>query len=241
MTMNLDVQIAPLTHDELKALLKDKPIPVKRDDLEVILQNCRRGARPVTIVATTTPKVNVKDKDGHPMPPKWRTGAGKSAVWHIRKRATVNGFIQFSYEAAVNAQREREGLPQDFKAELPSFGEARDVEGKNYTCLQDWTPESGPNAGKATVYLYIMVRRSLGYEYFLTRPEGRARAGVTLDPASVHSFMSERGDSRQGTETEIIVRKYTLANVERVVVDGKTYIVEGTTAYDEWQTSLAAA
>ena len=41
-------------------------------------------------------------------------------------------------------------------------------------------------------------------------------------------------------EDEIIVRKYTLANVERIVIDGLTFIVKGTAAYEEWAHPVAA-
>jgi hypothetical protein len=234
----LNVKVAPLTREEIKAFFKDTPLIVSREELEVVLQNCKKGARPITIVATTTPKLNVKDKDGKPMPPEYRSGAGKNAVWHVRKRSVVNGFVQFDYENAVNRQREREGLEKDFAAVAPTWGEARDVEGKNYTCLQDWTPKTGDNAGKPTVYLYLKVERSLGYEYFLKR-EG-AWDGVPLEPADVNAFLPDRGDSRQGVEDEIIVRKYTLANVERIVIDGLTFIVKGTAAYEEWAHPVAA-
>ena len=232
---DLDVTINPLTHDEVKELFKGKATPIKREDLEVILQNCRAGARPLTIVATTClHNLRVKDKDGNPLPPEWRTGKGESAVWHVFKRATVNGFAQYNYEAAMNRALAAEGKEPDFKVGDRTWGDRREVEEKPRTCLIDHTPKTGPNAGKPTVYFDIFVRRSLGYEYFLKRA-GDIWDGVTLDPASVHAFLPSR------PEETIVVRNYTLGNVDRVVVDGKTYVVEGTDAHTAYQNSLAAA
>ena len=220
--LDLDNREEKLTEAEIKSILAATPIVVQRGDLEVILQNCRNGARPVTIVACTIPKMNVKTSDGTPLPEGFREGAGKSAVWHVRKRATCNGMVQYNYEAAMNRALVAEGKEPTFEVGERAWGERREVDDKPRCCLVDTTPKTGVNAGKPTVYMSIMVRKSLGYHYFLDTD------GSSLDPALVHSYMGERKDEL------VMVRDYTLLNVERISIDGLVYIVEDTPAYYEW-------
>jgi hypothetical protein len=226
--LNLNDREAPLTLAEVKALLGATPIPIAREDLEVILQNTRNGARPVTVLACTTPKLNVKTAEGTPLPEGFRTGAGKSAEWHVRKRAVVNGMIQYDYEASMNRALVAEGKEPDFEAGSREWGDRREVEGKPRCCIVDHTPKGGANAGKPTSYMSLFVRRSLGYHYHLTD-------GTYLSPDLVHSYMSDK-------KPELIrVRDYTLSNIERLSIDGLVYIIIGTPAYDEWNAANVAA
>jgi hypothetical protein len=222
--LNLNTRDNYLTPEEVKSILQANPVVIERVDLEVVLQNCRKGARPVTIVADTVPSgMKVKDKDGNPLPNEFRTGAGKSAVWHVRKRAVVNGFVQYDYEAAMNRALVAEGKAPNFQVSERQWGDRREVEDKPRCCLVDHTPKSGEHAGEATAYMSLFVRKSLGYHYHLDD-------GVTyVDPALVHQFMGER-------KPEVItVRDYTLANIERVAIDGLVYLVKGTPAHAEWE------
>lgn len=63
----------------------------------------KHGARAITIVATTTPKL--------------LKGAPR-----VVKMSRVNGMVWFSYQNSVNNQRKREGLSADFKPQPRKWG-----------------------------------------------------------------------------------------------------------------------
>ena len=98
-----------------------------------------KGAKPVTIVAETTPKLV--------------GGAATLARFPgLRKVSRVNGFIGWNYTNSVNNQRAREGNDETFVAHPRKWGER----------LQG-TPLV---SHKGEYYLELKVERSLGHRYF---------------------------------------------------------------------------
>jgi len=109
-------------------------ILVNELEFEHILEETK-GAKPVTIVAKTFPKVR-KTNNPHP---------------NIVKVSRVNGMVNFIYENAVNNQRKREGETPDFEAAPRQWGQR--IEGTPLVKHNDKT------------YLEFKVERSLDYHY----------------------------------------------------------------------------
>ncbi len=176
---------------------KTHVVPVlTKTQLVNMLVNLPKGNNFVTIIARTVPAMN---KTGNPF--------YDSAIkdFNIRKIAEVNGAIQFNYEAAVNRQLVREGQEADFTAQAPTWGNR-----VGSSCVIEH---------KEQYYFYVKVEKSLGYAYVNLQ-------GLPLDTKEVNKWLKSRKPSdTQGTDKEIMVRKYAIANLVAITINGMKYTI----------------
>jgi len=115
---------------------------VSRTVLQTMLAE-QKGAKPVTIVAETDPKVKVGTAK-NPSPYRGKT---------VIKRAKVNGMIGWIYDNSVNNQRAREGNQEFFEVQPRKWGER--IKG---TPLVEY---------KGKFYLEVKVEKVISTEYFV--------------------------------------------------------------------------
>ena len=190
--------------------LPNGPITLSREEFKGVLFGIR-GAKPVTITARTTPKLS---------------GGMKNRLTGLQKLSMVNGIINFSYENAVNKQREREDVAETFHAKPRSWGvrlftdqqKMIPLVAKVDTDFPYFTFEDLKRVPVEKLYLELKVQKSLKHEYYLNGelvPNDEAEKEVYSAPSS----------GRQAVEREVILRDYALDNVEEVVMDGEVFIL----------------
>jgi len=159
----------------------------------------RRGASVVSIIAKTEPKFR-KKLDGQPNP----------YIGDVIKTSHVNGMMNWRYENAVNAQREREGNGEHFTAHARKWGQRLSREDGTITPLVEH---------KGKHYLELKVERSLSHQY-------SGQDGTIHDDETINPWLLARSKSkRQETEKEIIVRDYAVDSIHQIRLDGKTLTV----------------
>ena len=121
----------------------------------------------------------------------------------LLKVATVNGAINFNYGNSVNNQRAREDMPTDFVPMPRRWGQR--LAG---------TPLVEHNG---TYYIEVKVQRSLGYEYRLRS------TGEVVPTELVTPWLRPPGRSRQGVQREVILRDYTLTNIQSIRMMRENY------------------
>lgn len=147
-----------------------------------------RGATMVSFVAATEPRL----KAGNPF-----TG--------LRKITKIGGVLNFNYAAAVNRQREREGVVADFVAEPRKWGQR--VEG---------TPIVTHN-GK--FYVEAKVERSDIVAYVMPDLS-------PVDPDEVAKWLPARHSGRQAVEKTIILRDFAVENLRSMKIKGSEYVID---------------
>lgn len=182
----------------------------------------QRGATFVTIVAQTVPTL---------------VGGKKCPLAGLTKTSRVNGTINWSYENAVNRQREREQTPLDVNDEVEQFeakprqwGVRLHIAGDRKTRLlplvaHPWH-KSTIDADELrlipveSLYLEFRVGESLEYQYNL---------GDRIVPESeVNQYLPVRREgARQQVENPVILRDYKLVNIVEITMNGETYEIEG--------------
>jgi|GEM_PF-1741511 len=162
-----------------------------------------RGARPVTIKTITDPNGMFNKKDN----PFWNVTEQR---WKIRKVATINGFINFNYENAVNRQRQREGITATFQSLPRKWG--LHIKGTPLVVhIKD---------GDEKHYLEVKVEKSLAWELI------HVATSQPLDAAElalVNRWLKPKSKSRQGVQKEIVLRDYDLDSIIGLTVDGKGF------------------
>lgn len=181
---------------------------INHDQLHDILLDIR-GATFVTIVARTVPKLL---KTGNP-------------YLGCTKVARVNGMINWVYANSVNNQRKRESTPVDKAGEvIPFVPEARrwgqrrfiDSEGNAIYDSVAAVRLSPFVDHKGIVYLELKVERSIEYSYELN--------GEVITAEQIKPFLPKRKEGRrQQVEKTVILRDYTLSNIEEISVNGEHY------------------
>jgi hypothetical protein len=168
-----------------------------RDQLVDTLRD-RRGAFFVTVTAETDPRMR---KTGNPY-----VGAVK--------RSVVNGLLNWIYENAVNRQRIRENQPFDGAGEVEHFTPHPRKWGTRLKRADGTITPLVEHKGQ--FYLELKVERSLGHEYRL--------AGKVLDRSLVEPFLPDREEgARQEVENPVILRDYSVENVQQITMDGIVY------------------
>lgn len=186
-------------------------ITLSRDELKQVLFGVR-GAKPVTITARTVPKLK---------------GGMKNRLNGLEKLSRVNGIINFSYENAVNKQRQREDNDEKFEAEPRKWGVRLFDNERHMLPLVAKEPElSSPyvtfedlkRIATDKLYLELKVQKSLEHEYYLNGvivPNDEAELEVYKAPSS----------GRQAVEREVILRDYAFGGIEEVAMDGNVFVL----------------
>lgn len=147
-----------------------------------------RGATMVSFIASTEPRLRA----GNPFP-------------GLRKVSKIGGVLNFNYAAAVNRQREREGMTPDFVAEPRKWGQR--VEG---------TPIVTHN-GK--FYVECKVEKSEVVAYIMPDLS-------PVDPDEVAKWLPARHGGRQAVEKTIILRDFAVENIRSIRMKGSEYIID---------------
>lgn len=157
----------------------------------VTLLSAKRGAFPVTIVAETDARL-IPHKN-NPFP-------------EMRKRARVNGILNWSYKGSVNRQRVREGSKPNFVPQQRRWGNR--VPGKPFVT----------NKGK--LYVELKVQKVLGTLYFTPN-------GLPVEEDDVKPFLpAPRDGETQGLKQRVKLRDYAMTSLRSITLDGVTYIIK---------------
>jgi len=135
----------------------------------------------------------------------------KNPYPNVRKCSKVNGLFDVSYENCVNNQLAREGKEAEFKAEKPQWGES-------------------VNDSKTVVH-HVNKDGEYG-QYFNFNPRNHLETyyvdenGEKLDKADIEAFISDKKkSSRQGTDNEIIWRRYKIDSLIMASMQGKLFVI----------------
>lgn len=134
----------------------------------------------------------------------------------IRKVTVGSGMINCIYEAGVNRNRLKEGLPADFKAGPPSVGNR-----------MKGTPLLAHAAanGSVTWYLEIFLQRSRSY-YFRSDTREELSYFDHVRPLEYTSPRRETFRESQGTKRLIRPLPYKLASIAELRIEGKEWHIE---------------
>lgn len=161
-----------------------------------------KGAQMVTFTAVTCPKVK---------------GGKKSPFYGVRKRAKVNGVVNWIYANAVNRQRTKENQPLNDNGEVENFVPDPRAWGERVhqtafvRHVKDGTPK---------VYIEFKFQRSVQREYFM---DGKLIPNEEVEPYLYHN---EKEGARQEIENVVILRDYQLSNLEQIQIGGQIYDVK---------------
>lgn len=164
---------------------------VTQPQIEEILRQVR-GAKVVTITAKTDARIK---KSSEP-----RFGGP------VYKLSRVNGMINWSYEAAVNRQRDREGKATDFESHPRQWG----------TRL-DGTPFVAHNG---LLYLELKIEKSVDEPSYVDVD------GNEIALANIQPHLPQRSSSsRQEVDKEIILRDYKMDSITSITFNGTCHIL----------------
>jgi hypothetical protein len=188
-------------------------IAVTRQELAALLYEVK-GAKPVTIVARTSPSLV----------------GGKSCPYAgATKLSRVNGIINFSYENAVNRELQRaaedDEVVEYFEPEPRKWGTRLYSEDRLQSGKNRMLPLVAKNAPEPCVafrdikdtpsdelYLELKVEKSLDTQYELN--------GAIVPNEDIKPHL------RKSSSTyNVILRDYRFDNLEEIVMDGTVYIV----------------
>lgn len=153
------------------------------------------GATFATITATTDARAK---KTGNPF--------GK-----IFKEATVNGCLNFHYDAGVERRLAKEGKTAD---------EFKKGESWHEPVLQDGnlTPLCQHKTDKSKVYVRFMLVQKVGETIY------REENGREIPADQVKPFLPKpSGYANQGLDNPLVILTYDLDNVDQLTIGGETY------------------
>ena len=165
----------------------------------------RKGTLFVGLVTQTSPRVTVKHRDTRqPLPADWRD---------IEKVTTQNVAVGTSYGAAVNRQRDREGVADTFDTG-PIMNGMESVQG--YPALRY-------HPSRDTHYLaYQAVPNGHGSTVY------RTASGVPLTADEVDTLRGylpkPRKVEKQGVERDVIWRTVSIENIVSIKFNAHTYV-----------------
>jgi Ni,Fe-hydrogenase I large subunit len=138
----------------------------------------------------------------------------------VKKLAVVNVMIgNWSYENAVNNQREREHADENetvehFTAQSRSWGEQLATEvGKRIGLIQH------TKDGEVKTYLKTKIQKSLRHSYYDNNGQH-----VNREEAEQH-IRRNKPSVRQGVEKEVFERDYELKNIRAIRMHGEVYVI----------------
>lgn len=141
-----------------------------------------------------------------------------------RKVSIVNGVINWRYARAVKQQLLREGKRADadvFRAFPRKWGQR-----VKHTPL---VSHIAGDEGTCRLYLETKIERRVNH-YFCRE------TGKRIDESELAPWLRDPGPSRQGTDREIILRDFALANIAELTMGGIRYAIAP--AVTELQTYL---
>lgn len=162
---------------------------------DLIEEITKRGARPFSVVLITEPLLRSKSRDsGLPCP--WK---------RITKLQMVNCFLNVNYEAAVNRQREREGVEPNFKVKPNWFTHT-----KTKGIVQHLKTER--------LYLQLKVEKVIEAYFFDDNTE--VAREVIAEYLPLRSF-----PANQGVDKPVLTMTPALDSIKAFKVDGEIYSI----------------
>lgn len=122
----------------------------------------------------------------------------------LRKLSRVGGVLNFNYTAAVNRQREREGMVADFVAEPRKWGVR--VEGTPLVFH------------KGKHYIEVKIQSSEVIAYIMPDLS-------PVDPAEVEKWLPVRHSGRQKLEKPVDCKDFSVDNVRSIRMKKMEYII----------------
>jgi hypothetical protein len=172
-------------------------VPVLTEtELVTMLLNLPKGNNFVTAITRTIPNMNKGSNPFYDVTLKDFT---------VRKISEVNGSIQYDYESNVNRQLEREGKEPDFEAAAAKWGNR-----VGSSCVIEHN---------GRYYFDMRVLKSLGH-YYVDLNGNRLNDDDVTPHVKPHS-----SSGKQGTDKEIIVRRYMMANLVSVTINGNKFVI----------------
>lgn len=169
---------------------------MKLNDLQKMLVK-RKGATFLTIIAVTEAQLTEEGKEKF------------GRVWRV---SHVNGQVNFNYENAVNKQREKEGVEEEFVARPRKWGTRLD---------------SGPfishvrqSDGHHELYLELRVLNVIETTY-------RNEKGDLMTDAQIWTYIKKNKSQleHQMISKEIVVRDYNVKNIIAITLDNQTHLL----------------
>jgi hypothetical protein len=146
-------------------------------------------------------------------------GGKSSPLAHNRidKIARVNGMVNWVYENAVNAQREREATDgetiEHFIAHPRKWGQRC-----HKTAFVRHIPKG---TDERRVYAELKVNKSLCHQWLID--------GMPVGDDEILPFLREKSESsRQQVENPVILRDYRLSSIEYITFGGESFAVKVT-------------
>ncbi len=146
-----------------------------------------------------------------------RTQQKLKAAWKntgnqpVIKESSILGVLNFHYTGEVNEQLQFEGAATDFTALPPTWG--RQIE-RTPICVH--TPQS---TQVETMYMYAKIEETESPVYYL-------EDNTPISADEIRGYMYSHGSSRQGTENEIVVRKWKLENITSFTYRGVQHLIQ---------------
>lgn len=182
---------------------------VTRGELvDLLLAQEAKGANFVEVFAKTVPSMR---KTNNPY------------VDRIVKVAEKNAQINWFYENAVQNQRTREEIFDDFTPESRKWGSFIDNPhiGKTSKTVLEHTNKSGEYC--QYVQMRTLETRSVSYEYI---EDGRELTAEEIRELETF-FPPYRQAATQGTEKPIVVNDYKIGSIEMLSMNNVLYVVTG--------------
>jgi hypothetical protein len=179
-----------------------------KDNIELVNALNEMGTSgQATLESTTAPSMTVKDR--HTKAPFESIFKGK--IYRIKKEYVTMGI---SYENAVNNQRKREGITEEFEA----------VSNDTYKTINKYIIQH-KETGEYYLRYYLEMNANYPHsEYIWCYADGTELTEAELNTLKSGFLSSKSGSSSQGTEKEIMVRQVKLSGVTRLALGGKEFV-----------------
>lgn len=203
--------------------MSQSKVTINVQQLIELLGNAR-GAHPITITMSTEPKMNKfareKDADDNRVPNPY--------MGDVQKDSRVNVFANVVYANQVNNQRGREDKEANF---VPSetYGVhvtntlVFHINGRKFTEEEKKIISGRPLNSLDPNFVYVQYNP----RHFLDSEWRLKSTGETIGVETLMDYLPPRSSStRQGTDTEIEVRRVKLVNITKVVMNRTEYTVK---------------
>ena len=133
------------------------------------------------------------------------TGGKNGPFAGTRKVSVVNVALNVNYEKSVNRQLEREGKTAEFEASANPWGSHVEncpliVNGEKF-------------------YLQGIPQKTLKTAFF--------KNGTEVEKQEIEAYLPKKSENQtQGTDKEIVVRRWSLENIKEIKIGGNEYYVE---------------
>lgn len=174
------------------------------NDVETVIESIPTGVRIVSLFTATEVPLRAKSKV---------TGE-RCEIGSVVRHCWRNGMIGANYSNAVNNQREREGIEDEFNPLLLWNGKGRYVEGSKRIV---------EHTEKGTKYLAFYPKSVDNCP--IVADDKYYADGIEVSKDEIEEFLKDSGTSeRQGTEKKIFWRTIGLDSIRAIKFSGETIV-----------------